>query len=102
MLSDSTGTGRLTLWQTDINRLEDGKSYECKDLLVNSFNNVNYLSPPKSGFTVTPIDDIGVVEDAPVNEDGSNELKNCTVALVSTVANSAVSVKLAGWSAKII
>ena len=40
---------------------------------------MNYLSPPKTGFFT----DIGIVEDAPLNEEGSNELKSCEVAAVS-------------------
>ena len=33
-MSDATGTARLTVWQSDINKLEEN---EFKDLLVNSY-----------------------------------------------------------------
>lgn len=100
-LSDATGTARMTVWQTDIDKLEENESYEFKDLLVNSFNNLRYLSPPKSGFSFTPIDDIGTVEDAPVNEEGRNEMK-LLQSPTSIAGNYAFHAKQAGLIQRII
>lgn len=57
-LADSSGTGRLTLWQENIDMLSEGKSYKLTDLLVNSFANTNYLTYPKSGCSYSLIEDL--------------------------------------------
>ena len=57
-ISDATGTARLTLWQENIGKLDVDDSYEIKDLIVNSYNGTKYLTSPKSGCTITPLDDI--------------------------------------------
>ena len=51
-ISDATGTARLTLWQENIGKLD------VDDLIVNSYNGTKYLTSPKSGCTITPLDDI--------------------------------------------
>ena len=72
-IADATGT-RLTLWQDNTGTLETGKSYKMEGLFVGSFNNVNYLTPPKSGSLFMPVADIGHVEEVP--EDKPNEIQD--------------------------
>ena len=43
IVSDATSTTRLTLWQGDIDSLENDESYEIKNLMVKSYNNAKYL-----------------------------------------------------------
>ena len=71
-ISDATGTARLTLWQENIGKLDVDDSYEIKDLIVNSYNGTKYLTSPKSGCTITPLDDIrcGAVEEKSEDEPG--------------------------------
>ncbi len=83
-LSDSTGTARITLWQDDIGKLEAEKSYHIQNLLVRSYDGSKYLTPPKSGSTITPKDDIGAVEEP--EDDDKNELDEAEVIAVSYIA----------------
>lgn len=50
IVSDATNTARPTLWQTDI--VEESKSYHTKDLIIKTYDDVKYLTPPKSGCTI--------------------------------------------------
>ena len=75
-VADSTGTVRLTLWQDVIGKLEVDKSYLVENLLVKSFNNVKYLTPPKSGCRIVP-KDIGQVEEE--SDSDKNEWENAEV-----------------------
>ncbi len=54
--------------------------------MVSSFDNKKYLTPPKSGCTITPHKDIGAVDDNP-DEDEPNELDNAEVAAVSFIGS---------------
>lgn len=80
VLSDATGTARLTLWQENI---EVDHSYEIANASVGSYNNAKYLTTSKSGFTVTALDDIGEVHDKPEELPTSNELKDAEVITIS-------------------
>ena len=82
-VSDPSGTARLTLWQNDIGILDEGKSYQLQDVLVHSFCNTNYLSPPRTGFSFSPIEDLG--EDADAPEHQRNVIDNAVVASVSNL-----------------
>ena len=60
-IADSSGTARLTLWETDIGKLHENNSYQIIDLLIKEFNGLKYLTPPRSGCEILPLDDIGEV-----------------------------------------
>lgn len=78
-IADATGTARLTLWQTDINKLDEGECYRLENLLVKNFMKFNYLSPRMfDEFSFAPID---AVEDEP--EEEWNNLKGAEVSTVS-------------------
>ena len=68
-VADSTAAARITLWQSDINTVEEFESYYFKGMSVRSFKNENNLSKPKDDASITPIDDIGdvVSDDLPQN-----------------------------------
>lgn len=75
----------LHVWQNDINTLKLEHSYHLEGLTVRSFDGKKYLTPPKSGFTVTPLKDIGAVEEPP--EITKPEPVDATVVGVLFIAN---------------
>ena len=60
-ISDKTTTMKLTLWQNDIDHLENSKSYQLDNLEVKSYNASKYLSPPKTGLCCMSHPDINEV-----------------------------------------
>ena len=64
IVADSTGGIRLTLWNNDINMLEDEVSYNLENIQIRTFNNKQYLSSTRDGLKVSKIDDI---KDIPTN-----------------------------------
>lgn len=52
----------VTLWEQHIGLLKDGSSYNLKNFIVREYGTVKYLSMPKEGWKITPIDNIGEVE----------------------------------------
>ena len=91
-ISDGTGTARLTLWQENIGKLEVDNLYEIKDLIVNSYNGAKYLTSPKSGCTITSLDDIhvGAIEEESEDEPGKNQLTDAEVAAVTNYTSAKV------------
>ena len=61
MVADETDYIRLTLWQEDIDKLQDGNSYLLQNVIVKSFNGSKYLNTPKSGLLSTLHEDLGDV-----------------------------------------
>ena len=57
-LADKTGHIQLTLWQNDIDKLEEGKTYRLQNLIVKSFSGRKYLSTPKAGLSSTLEEDM--------------------------------------------
>ena len=53
-IADAKGHLRLTLWKSDTDKLEEGKTYRLHNLVVKSFNAVKYLTTPKAGLHSTP------------------------------------------------
>ena len=94
-LADSTGTVRITLWQDDIGKLDVEQSYHIQNLLVRSYDGSKYLTPPKSGSTITPKDDIGAVEE-PEDEEDKNELVDADVIAVPYIAANKICVSCKG------
>ena len=60
-IADNTGFIRLTLWQRDIGKLDQSKSYHLHNVVVKSFNATKYLTNPKAGLHSTPADDLNDV-----------------------------------------
>ena len=57
-IADNTGFIRLTLWQRDIGKLDQSKSYRLHNVVVKSFNATKYLTSPKAGLHSTPANDL--------------------------------------------
>ena len=62
-IADASAAAKLTLWQDNLNAVEEGNCYEFKNVVVRVFRNEQYLSIPKEGASITHIDDIGDVAD---------------------------------------
>ena len=61
IVADHTSTMKVNLWEDYVHFMED-KSYSLTDFLVRENNCHQYLSMPKEGATIAPIEDIGGVE----------------------------------------
>ena len=62
IVADHTSTMKVTLWEDYVNVMEEDKSYSLTDFVVREYNYRQYLSMPKEGATVKPIEDIGEVD----------------------------------------
>jgi len=61
IVADHTSTTKVNLWEDYVDFMED-KSYSLTDFVVREYNCRQYLSMPKEGATIAPIEDIGEVE----------------------------------------
>ena len=75
LLSDSTGSAMLTLWEDDINMLIEGKSDQMNRLVVKCFLGKTHLSMPPTGATIEEIDDLeNLIQTASsLNDDNDEE-----------------------------
>ena len=64
-IADAKGHLRLTLWKSDTDKLEEGKTYRLHNVLVKSFNAIKYLTTPKAGLYSTPEEDLDNVVSEP-------------------------------------
>jgi ssDNA-binding replication factor A large subunit len=62
-IADATAAARLTLWESDVHSVREGRSYELSNLVVRSYLGDKYLSMPKEGAQIKEIDDIGDVHE---------------------------------------
>ena len=46
-LADSDGVAKIVLWQNDVGKLTEGKSYSFTNVVVRSYQGTKYLSMPK-------------------------------------------------------
>lgn len=65
-ISDRKGVAKLTLWEEDVGKLEEGVSYKLTDIVVRSYNGTKYLSFSK-GALATAIGEGEGVEDSRMN-----------------------------------
>ena len=86
IIADSSCAARLTLWEEDIDRLEEGASYALDNLVVCSFQQSKYLSWPKEGGRMVEIQDIGDVVEDDVADD-TETISNAEVVAVLMLEN---------------
>ena len=78
-VGDQTGTARVTLWQEHVDSVEVEGSYRLKTFVVRECASQKYLSMPRAGAVITPIDNIGDVVQ-PVSKDiTSTEIFNVEI-----------------------
>ena len=73
IIGDSSGNGRVVLWEQDVGKMEETKSYKLVSVKGKSFKGNNYLSLT-SKSEIIPIDDIG--DTAEIIKDN---LKECRI-----------------------
>ena len=68
VVSDSTLAVKMAIWENDIGKLEDGKSYHFTNFVVKNHQGDRYIQWPKDGAQVDPIDNLTDVkpDDAPM------------------------------------
>ncbi len=83
-IGDHTGTARVTLWEQHI---EDGSSYNLKNFVVREYASIKYLSMPREGWEILPIDNIGDVEqtDSDVIEKQKMEIFDAVIIAVPSL-----------------
>ena len=60
IVGDASSCGRLVLWEEDVGKIAEDKSYKIIEAKVNTYKGANYLSfAPESQIEL--IDDIGVI-----------------------------------------
>ena len=64
IIADTTGSATLTLWESDIDKLQEQESYHLIKLIVRINQGQHYLSSPISGATIYHIDDLQDVIEA--------------------------------------
>ena len=62
-VADSTGVGKVTLWEKDIGQLQESVCYSLKGFMVKEYASSKFLSMSKNGSEVGQIPDIGQVKD---------------------------------------
>ena len=69
-IADAISTATLTLWESDIGKLQLCDSYHLNKAIVRTFQSNRFLSFPSSGASMQPIPDIGEVkQDLPSSDD---------------------------------
>lgn len=63
IIADHSATSKVVLWEDHIGSLLETNSYTLKNFVVREYSNIKYLSLPREGSQIIPIDDIGEVEE---------------------------------------
>ena len=82
IVCDSSGTVKVTLWEENIDILEQQASYCLQNFVVREFGSSKYLGMAMQGSRVIPISDIGEVRQAD-EESGCSEILNAAIIGVS-------------------
>lgn len=61
VIGDSTGKAKLTLWESEIDTLQENMSYRLNGMIVREFKGKFFLSTSKENSNIEVIDDIGMV-----------------------------------------
>ena len=85
MVANKTAYIRLTLWQEDIDKLQNGNSYLLQNLIVKSFNGLKYLNTPKSGLLNTLHKDLGDIVFPPDSSSLIDRFEDAVVVRVSNI-----------------
>ena len=78
-IADSTEAAILTLWGTDIDKVELANSYQFHRVVVRTYRGKYQLSFPKCGATITPIRDLEDVMDDSFDLDDDTQLDGAQI-----------------------
>ena len=70
VIADTTARSQVTLWESDMNKLEEHKSYQLNRAVVRIYMGKRYLTIPQTGST---IEEISNIEDLDSEEEISDE-----------------------------
>ena len=77
IIADATAAAKITLWEDRVDTIDEGDSYEFKNVNVRSFKQEKYLSVSKKATTITLIPDLENVaeDDVPDNSITINDTR---------------------------
>ena len=81
IVCDATGTGRVTLWEENVDKLKENSSYTLENFMVREYNTTKYLGMSLQGSQVILIDDIGEVKQ--LDDVDSTQIQECMIIRVS-------------------
>lgn len=94
LIGDSTGTGRLTVWEEEVGTIVSDDSYRLSGMMVREFRGKKYISSSKDYSKIEKIANIGDVESGEEEDDvgktgpgGSKQLKDVRVIGVERLDN---------------
>ena len=68
IIADSSDCGKLTVWEKDVGCVTEGSSYRFSNVVIRSYQLQKFLSLPKDGASIVPVEDIGDVANDDVAE----------------------------------
>ncbi len=81
MIKDTSQIAKLTVWEEHVHKLEFGKTYNLREIMVREFNGTKYILTSIEGSLIEEVADIGITN----NADDTLQI-NKTVENVSVVA----------------
>lgn len=74
LVGDVSGAVRLTLWESEIGKVEEGMCYKFSGVVVREFKGKKFLSTAKENCSILKIYDIGCVEEGDEESEGVSNL----------------------------
>ena len=82
VISDSSGSARFTVWESEIDKVEAYKRYRLSGMVVREFRGRKFLSTSTENSIIHLIADIGYVEEESVEENTTTDLGQPTLLCV--------------------
>ena len=83
VIGDSSGSTKLTLWEEEIGKVVEGKSYRFTAMMVREFKGKKFLSTSKVDSIISEIEDIGEIildeEESEIDDDELIKVHNVKV-----------------------
>ena len=82
LVADTTGKATITLWEADINSLQEERSYQLSRLEIREFMGKKRLSFPPASKSIDEISDIESIECNPSSDEDEEQLHTVTVSAI--------------------
>ncbi len=73
VIGDGTGTARFTVWESEIGKVEEGKTYQLSRMMVREFRGRKFLSTSKEKSDIKLTSDIGEVAEESDDESSTSD-----------------------------
>lgn len=73
IIADGTGTARFTIWEGEIGKVKESKSYRLSGMMVREFRGRKFLSTSKENSTIELTSDIGEVAEESGEESSTTD-----------------------------